>query len=193
VKRTSPFAAAAAAAALLAVSTSAAWNVRARAQSAPPAPLAPVVPEADGYVPLLGAAVPPDAKRAYRAVFDATRAAPAPDKLAPALNMAGAGLNTLGAGGVPPRNARFVVVFHGAALDAVLDDAHYRAKHGVANPNLKALARLRKAGVALYACGQNLAAENIDRKALCGDVTVASDALLVLIAYQNDGYALMSY
>ena len=186
MKRTSPFAAAAAAAALLAVSTSAAWNVRARAQSAPPAPLAPVVPEADGYVPLPGAAVPPDAKRTYRAVFDATRAAPAPDKLAPAPAM-------LRAGGVPPRNARFVVVFHGAALDAVLDDAHYRAKHGVANPNLKALARLRKAGVALYACGQNLAAENIDRKALCGDVTVASDALLVLIAYQNDGYALMSY
>jgi len=158
-----------------------------------PAPVSPVIPEADGYVRIPGAAFPPDKRRVYRAVYDATRAAKEPTQLAPALNMAGSELNNFGAEGVPLRNVKFAVVFHGGGLNAILDDAHYRAKFGVPNPNLKVLSEMKKAGVGLFVCGQNLVAEQIDPKALSPDVTVASDALIVLMAYQNDGYALMSF
>lgn len=41
--------------------------------------------------------------------------------------------------------------------------------------------------------GQYLIGEHIDPKTLSPDVTVASDALIVLIVYQNNGYALMSF
>ena len=37
-----------------------------------PDPKAPVIPEADGYVVIPNAAVPPEKSRTYRAVFDAT-------------------------------------------------------------------------------------------------------------------------
>jgi intracellular sulfur oxidation DsrE/DsrF family protein len=158
-----------------------------------PAPAAPVIPQADGYVTIPKVAIPPTAKRVYRAVYDATKAADKPDQLVPALNMAGSELNALGVAGVPLRNAKFVVVFHGAALDGILDDAHYRAKYKIGNPNLKVLSEMRKAGVEIYVCGQNLAYEHIDPKTLSPDVTVASDALIVLMAYQNDGYALLSF
>lgn len=153
----------------------------------------PVIPEADGYVLIPNAAVSPDKKRIYRAVYDATRAAKEPSVLIPALNMAGSELNALAVEGVPLRNAKFIVVFHGAAINGVLDEAHYKAKFGVSNPNLKVLSELKKNGVKIFVCGQNLVAENIDPKSLSPDVTVASDALIVLMTYQNDGYALMSF
>ena len=156
-------------------------------------PVAPVIPEADGYVSIPNAAVPPDKKRTYRAIYDATRFPKEPSQLLPALNMAGSELNAFGAGGVPPRNIKFAVVFHGAAINGILDDAHYKAKFGLANPNLKVLAELKKAGVEIFVCGQNLISENIDPTIISPDVTVASDALIVLMAYQNDGYALMSF
>lgn len=157
------------------------------------APAAAVIPEAPGYVSIPNAAITPDKKRAYRAIYDATRAAQEPTRLVPALSMAGLALNAFAATGVPLHNAKFAVVFHGPAVSGILDDAHYRAKYGVANPNLKVLAGLKRAGVEVFVCGQNLARENIDPEAITPDVTVASAAQIVLVAYQNDGYALLSF
>jgi len=156
-------------------------------------PVATAIPEADGYVSIPSAAIPPDKKRTYRAIYDATRAAKDPSQLVPALNMAGSELNAFAATAVPMRNVKFAVVFHGAAINGILDDEHYKTKFGISNPNLKVLSELRKHGVEIFVCGQNLVAEHIDPKVISPDVTVASDALIVLMAYQNDGYALMSF
>jgi intracellular sulfur oxidation DsrE/DsrF family protein len=52
---------------------------------------------------------------------------------------------------------------------------------------------MKKQGVEFYVCGQYLAGEKIDPKTLVPDVTVAADALLVLMQYQNKGYALLSF
>lgn len=158
-----------------------------------PAPSAPVIAEADGYVTIPNAFMRPSKSRVFRAVFDATRAAEKPTQILPALNMAGSELNALGVERVPLTNAKFVVVFHGDGLDGILDDDHYRAKFGVSNPNLIVLSKMRRAGVKLFVCGQNLAFAGVAPSAISADVTVASDALLVLMAYQNDGYALMSF
>src|SRR5688572_11147215 len=157
------------------------------------APAAAAIPEARGYVSIPNAAVTPDKKRTYRAIYNATRAPTEPSQLVPALNMAGAALNAFAATNVPLRNAKFAVVFHGPAIDGILGDAHYKAKHGVANPNLKVLSELRKAGVEVFVCGQNLVRENIDPKIISPDVTVASAVQIVLMTYQNDGYALLSF
>ena len=158
-----------------------------------PAPQAPVIPAADGYVAIPGAAVPPDPAQKYHAIFDATRAAEKPTELLPALNMAGSELNAFGVAGVPAANVRLVVAFHGAAIDGILDEAHYRAKFGVANPNLPVLEQFRKAGVELFVCGQNLAFAHIDPATLTKSVTVASDALIVLMTYENRGYAFLGF
>ncbi|HEX4795309.1 MAG TPA: DsrE family protein [Humisphaera sp.] len=156
-------------------------------------PQAAAIPQADGFVKIPDAAFPIDKNSTFRAVFDATRAASKPDQIVPALNMAGAALNDLASEGAPLGNARFVVVFHGPAVDGILDDAHYRAKYKIANPNLAVLSELKKAGVEIYVCGQHLAGENIDPKTLSPDVKVATDALIVLMTLQNKGYALMAF
>src|SRR5262249_29484373 len=137
--------------------------------------------------------VTPQKSRAYRAIFDATRGAEKPGQLLPALNMAGSELNALVASDVPLRNVKFAIVFHGDALSGILDAAHYKAKFGVDNPNLPVVEKMRQAGVKLFVCGQQVAADKIDPNTLAKEVTIASDALIVLITYQNDGYALLSF
>ena len=158
-----------------------------------PSPKAPAVPEADGYVEIPNAALAPTKNSTYRAIFDATRPADKPTELLPALNMAGSELNALATANVPRANAKFAVVFHGPAVDGILDEAHYKAKFSTSNPNPKAISEMKKQGVEFFVCGQYLAAEKIDPKSLVPEVTVAADALLVLIHYQNNGYALLSF
>ena len=101
--------------------------------------------------------------------------------------------NALAAANVPLRNARFAIVFHGPAVDGILDSEHYKAKFGTNNPNLPVIAEMKKEGVEFFVCGQYLAGEKIDQKILAPGVTIAADALLVLMQYQNNGYALMSF
>jgi intracellular sulfur oxidation DsrE/DsrF family protein len=163
------------------------------APSSWPDPVAPVVPQADGYVPIPKAAVPPEAGLVYRAIFDATRGASDPKQILPALNMAGSELNALAASGVPLSNAKFAVVFHGSTIDGLLDETHYRAKYRVGNPNLAVIAALKKSGVELFVCGQQLAAQDVDLATLTPDVLVASDALIVLMTYHEKGYAILSF
>ncbi len=138
-------------------------------------------------------ALPPARGNSYRAIFDATHAADKPTQLVPALNMAGSELNALATASVPMKRTRFVVVFHGPAVDGILDNAHYKTKFGVNNPKLPAIAAMKKRGVEFFVCGQYLDGEKIDQKTLTTDVTLAADALLVLMEYQNKGYALLSF
>ena len=153
----------------------------------------PVIPEADGFVVIKGAKIQPDRNRIYKAIYDATKAPKEPSQILPAINMAGSELNALAVCNIPVTHAKFVVVFHGAAIYGILDNFHYKEKYGIDNPNLKVFSELRKAGVQLFVCGQNLLAENIELKTISPDVIVASDALIVLMTYQNNGYSLMSF
>ena len=158
-----------------------------------PEPKASAIPEADGYVAIPKAAVAPNPRTTYRSIFDGTKMAIKPEAILPVINAVGGVLNDLEVGKVPRGQRQFAIVFHGAAVDGILDDAHYRAKYGVSNPNLRVLAALKKQGVELLVCGQHLAADHIDPKIISPNVTVASDAYLVLISYQNRGYALMLF
>jgi intracellular sulfur oxidation DsrE/DsrF family protein len=158
-----------------------------------PQPKTAAIPAADGYVEIPNVALPPTKNSKYQAIFDATRPADKATQLVPALNMAGSEMNALDAVGAPLSNLRFAIVFHGSAVDGILDNDHYKTKFGTDNPNLRVITEMKKRGVEFFVCGQYLAGEKIDPKTLTRDVTVAADALLVLMQYQNKGYALMSF
>lgn len=158
-----------------------------------PKAAAPAFPEADPYVAIPNAALSPTAAASYSCVFDATKLSSDHKTILPALNAVGGLMNDFAVGGTPNGNVHFVVVFHGAATDGILDNAHYKQMYGVDNPNLPVLAKMKKMGIELYVCGQFLAASNIDPATITKDVTVAADAYLVLIGYQNKGYGLMSF
>ena len=159
-----------------------------------PAPVKPVIPEALGWVVVPGAAISPDSAHTYRAIFSATAGADQPAQLVPAVLMAGTELNALAAAGLSINHADFVIDFHGpGAADALLDNAHYQAKYHLDNPNLKVLAELKQSGVKLYVCAQMLLGMKVPFAALTPDVTVASDGLVVLMTFQNRGYALLPF
>jgi intracellular sulfur oxidation DsrE/DsrF family protein len=159
-----------------------------------PPPVKPVISEAFGWVVVPGAAISPDRTHTYRAIFSATSGAEKPDQLVPAVLMAGTELNALAASGLAPAQADFVIDFHGlGAVDALLDNAHYQAKYHLDNPNLKVLSELKQAGVKLYVCAQMLLGAGIPFDRLTPDVTVASDGLVVLMTFQNRGYALLPF
>jgi hypothetical protein len=61
-------------------------------------------------------------------------------------------VNLYVASGVPLKNLKFVAVAYGEATPLVLNDAQYRAKFGVANPNLPLVEQLRTAGVDVSVC-----------------------------------------
>jgi intracellular sulfur oxidation DsrE/DsrF family protein len=155
--------------------------------------VSPVIPGVGEYVPMPKAAIQPQPTHVYRMIFDATLGADKPGDLLPAVVQAASELNALGASGVPVSHRRLVVVFHGGALPGILTNADYRAKHGVDNPNIKVLGQLRRAGVELYVCGQNLHELGISEDHVISDVHVATDALIVLATYQNNGYALLTF
>jgi len=66
--------------------------------------------------------------------------------------MAGSELNALAVTNAPLANAKFAVVFHGPAVDGILDEPHYKARFGASNPNLKAIPEMKKSGLEFFVC-----------------------------------------
>jgi intracellular sulfur oxidation DsrE/DsrF family protein len=153
----------------------------------------PVIKEARGYWPLPNAAVQPDKTREFKVIFDATRAGTKPEDVVPAVEDAAALLNQLGGTGIPAPQRKIAVIFHGPAVGGILDDASYKEKYGMANPNLKLIRALREAGAELFVCGQFLHFRQIDPAKIVQEVQLATSAMIVSVTYQNRGYALLQY
>jgi intracellular sulfur oxidation DsrE/DsrF family protein len=157
-----------------------------------PAPTPGPIPGAGaGYVQIPDAAVKRDPSHAYKALFQANKKADDNTKPNAVLVRMAALHNALTLGGVPQGNIQFAAIFFGPGADALLTDQAYRAKHGVANPNLTLIGHLVKGGVKLYVCGQYMAASDTPRSALIPEAQVAESATLVMIRHANDGYAFL--
>ena len=156
-----------------------------------PAPTPGPIPGVPGYVQIPDAAVKRDPSHAYKALFQANKKIEDVAKPSPVL-MRMAGLhNALALGGVPTGNIQFAAIFFGPGADALLTDEAYKAKHGVANPNLTLIGHLARGGVKFYVCGQFMAGSDTPRSALIPQAQVAESATLVMIRHVNDGYAFL--
>jgi len=157
-----------------------------------PAPQAPAVPAGTGYVDIPGAAVAIDPKHVYKVVVDGLNAAATPTGVIPALGRGSLVVNALTVAHVPAANRKVVIVFHGPSVDGLLRNEAYRKKFGVDNPNLKAIEQLVAAGAELLVCGQHMANHKMGMDVIAPGIRLATAASLVLIAYQNDGYAIVA-
>jgi intracellular sulfur oxidation DsrE/DsrF family protein len=166
------------------------WSVEVSATDYPAAQ-SPSIPDGTGYVEIPGAKVAIDPAHAYKTIIDGESAATKPVDLLPALSRASLILNALSVAHVRKINQKVVVVFHGPAVDGLLKNDGYRKKFGVDNPNLKVLKELTDAGAVLYVCGQYLAGRKLGIEMLTPAIKLATAASLVLITYQNDGYAVL--
>lgn len=140
---------------------------------------------------LPNAAYKPDRGATYKAVFAMTLASKDPAKISPALDRVARAVNLYVAAGVPLDHLKFVAVAYGPATAIVLDDAHYKQKFGVANPNLPVIRQLRKDGIDVAVCSQAVAENHYGYDWVSKDVTLALSGLTAIIDLQQQGYALM--
>ncbi len=150
----------------------------------------PTIEGAGRIHPLPQAHYQPDPKASYKVVFSLTGAGK-PDQVNPGLQRVARTVNLYTAAGVPLAHLHFVAVASGAATAMALDDAHYLAAFGQANPNLAVIARLRAAGVDVAVCGQALAEHDYPFDAIDRHVTLALSTLTTITELQQQGYALV--
>ncbi len=127
----------------------------------------------------------------YKVVFALTHPSTSPADVNPALDHVARTVNLYAASGVPLSHLKFVAVAYGAATPAVLDDAHYRARFGVANPNLPLIAALRKAGVTVSVCSQAIAEHDFEDDWIAPGVVLSLSGLTTITTLESEGYALM--
>lgn len=149
-------------------------------------------PAIKGYGPVHprpNAAQQPDKNTIYKVVFNVTKGATDKGQPNPGLNHLARAVNVFASAGVPLTHLRFVAVIHGPATASVLDAKAYKAKFHTANPNLKLIKELRKAGVEIEVCGQALSEMHIEDGQVNSDVTITLSALADLAIYGQRGYA----
>ena len=136
-------------------------------------------------------ATPRDAE--YRVVFDVAGAPTAVDEINPRIETLARFLNMHARAGVPPDQLHLALVLHGESGKYALDDAAYRRRFGVNNPNLELLHALRGAGVRIVLCGQTAAHRGFPARELAPPVELALSAMTALVRLQADGYQLVAF
>lgn len=149
-----------------------------------------VYPTIQGFgkiVSLPDAAMQPSKDTDYKVMFNMTGGGDA-DKVNPSLDRVARAVNLFTSAGVPLSHLHFVVVIHGPATPSVLDDAHYREKFKMDNPNTKLIAELTKTGVKVVVCGQALAHQNFPHDWVNPQVEITLAAITDIIMLEQQGY-----
>lgn len=141
--------------------------------------------------PLPHAGVQPSKHQMYKALFDVTKGFKNPSKPDAGLVHVARAVNVFVSAGVPLRHLKFIAIVHGPATWAILNNAAYKKKYGVNNPNIALIRALRKAGVHVDVCGQALADNNIAHSRVNKDVRIDLSALSTTVIYGDKGYAYM--
>jgi intracellular sulfur oxidation DsrE/DsrF family protein len=150
----------------------------------------PTIQEAGAIVALPNAGMQPDKNTDYKVVFNITGGG-APEKVLAGLDRVARTVNLFTSAGVSLSRLHFVAVVHGPATPSILDDAHYKDKFGVENPNTKLIAELEKAGVQVVVCGQALAHNKFPHAWVNPQVEITLAALVDIVILQQQGYALI--
>lgn len=137
------------------------------------------------------AAYQPQADATYKIVFALTKGAKSSDQVNPSLDHVARAVNLYVAAGVPLDHLKFVAVASGPATSLAVDNAHYRARFGVDNPNLKLIGELRKAGVDVGVCAQAVAEHHFKYGSVSDKVTLTLSGLTTVTTLEHKGYALM--
>lgn len=159
------------------------------------APAGPAAAQAvDGYGnvrPWQGAKEPPSPDLRYRVVFDISKAAQQPARVNPGLDRVARFLNLLAREGIRPAQRDVVAIIHGPATTLVLEENAYGKRHGVPNPNLELIRRLKAAGVSVRVCSQALAARRIAAADVAEAVQIDVAGVTTLANLQLRGFALI--
>ena len=135
----------------------------------------------------------PDPKMDYKILVEINTDNPKPEAVHEFFEKTAAVVNLHALGGVPANKLHVVMVIHGPAAQFIVNNAAYRKKFGVDNPNLPLFTALREAGVSIFVCGQSVVKRDIDPTNIDPEVKVALSAITTITTYQLKGYALLKF
>ena len=115
------------------------------------------------------------------------------DQVNDSFNSAARFLNMHARAGVPAGRVHAAIVVYGPGSMDLLNDAEYRRRFGVDNPNAKLLAELMRAGVKVVLCGQTAASRELTREMLVPGAQLALSAMTALVTLQDQGYRLIPF
>ena len=157
----------------------------------------PVIPaitggESSGVITVKDPTEIPDPKMDFKLLFELT--GNNPDSVSKEINYGltevARKINLHVASGVPLKKIFPVLVVHAGALFAFTNNAVYKEKYKVDNPNLKLINELEALGTRFIACGQAMAFLDIKREQLLPVMKISVTAQTALSNYQLKGYVL---
>ncbi len=163
--------------------------IGAAAHAADPEWTYPTIQGFGKIVPVPDAAMQPSKDIEYKIVFSMTGGGDA-DKVNPSLDRVARAVNLFTSAGVPLSHLHFVVVVHGPATPSVLDNAHYRQKFSVDNPNAKLISELDKVGVKVVVCAQALAHNGLPRDWVDPQVEITLSAITDIVMLEQQGFVI---
>ena len=126
--------------------------------------------------------------RDYKVAFEIAAPSNDPGRVNQSINTVARFLNMHAQAGVPQERVSGAIVAHGGASFELLDDAAYRERFGVDNPNAELIRELVAKGQPVIICGQSAASRGIDPETLIPGVQVALSAMTAFLLLQDDGY-----
>ena len=135
----------------------------------------------------------PDTTMDYKIVVDIGQKNEKPGELYPPLEDVSRMYNLHVLGGVKQEKLDVAIAIWGEAIGVVMNNEVYKKKFGVDNPNLKAIAELKQAGVKIIGCGQSIKRLGYDPADVNPDVTVALSRFTAVSTYEMKGYAYFKY
>lgn len=97
-------------------------------------------------------------------------------------------LNMHVAAGVKKENIQLALIVHGKAVFDLLNEAAYKQKYEMANPNEPLLKALLSNNVRVILCGQSAAAHSLDSRQLVEGVEIELSAMTAHALLQQQGY-----
>jgi len=152
----------------------------------------PIVSGFGGIYEIPGS-IQPDPGIEYKIVIDLKSLQTDKSQINPGLNNVARMMNLHGLGGVSREDLHVVVVTHGGATEAILNNAGYRRKNGVDNPNPELISALKDAGAEIFVCGQSLLARGYELEEVNPDVTIGLSMLTVVTEHMHKGYQLLVF
>jgi intracellular sulfur oxidation DsrE/DsrF family protein len=90
--------------------------------------------------------------------------------------------------GLPRARVQAAVVVHGGAGEELLNNAEYKARKGVDNPNIALLEEMSRAGVKIILCGQTVDSRKMPRDKILPFVQIAPSAAWAHAVLLRQGY-----
>lgn len=150
-------------------------------------------PLIEGYGGVFELPNPQLPSRAPHILIDLVQRPGESEEVNPGLDRIARLVNLYGLAGYPADSLDIVVIVHGGALSAVLNDEGCQRFLGENNASKELIAQLSDLGVAFMVCGQALMHRGYGTDFLLPEVTLGLSAITVLVDYQQKGYVVLNF